>query len=135
MLLGLLLHQVFCERLVDERAVGFVDVAFRFRVERMFHDHHPGHRVEVDLLPVDAEMTQIAIGVGTYNPGQEGYIDQVVISHSSGGGYSGSFDFDVAPLVPLSSAWGAVLMGAFLLVTGSYALRGHRLPSLKLARR
>jgi hypothetical protein len=83
----------------------------------------------------DAEMTQIAIGVGTYNQGQEGYIDQVEISHSSGGGYSGSFDFDMVPPVPMSSPWGVALMASVLLMTGWFALRGQRLSPLKLDRR
>jgi hypothetical protein len=83
----------------------------------------------------DAEMTPIAIGVGTYNQGQEGYIDQVEISHSSGGGYSGSFDFDMVPPVPMSSPWGVALMASVLLMTGWFALRGQRLSPLKLDRR
>jgi hypothetical protein len=89
------------------------------------------------LLPItvrapEGKKPHVAIGVGTHDQGQEGYFDQVAISHSSGGGYSGSFDFDVAPTVPMSSPWGVALMASVLLMAGSFALRDHRLSSLKL---
>jgi hypothetical protein len=57
-----------------------------------------------------------------------------VISHSSGGGYSGSFDFDLAPEVPMLSPWGAVLMVSLVLMAGTSGLRSHRLSSLKVDR-
>lgn len=46
----------------------------------------------------DADLVLVSIGVGTFNPGQEGYFDDVTIDHSAGGGYSASYDFE--PLVP-----------------------------------
>lgn len=44
----------------------------------------------------DASLLSVGMGVGTYNPGQIGYFDDVRISHGSGQGYSASYNFEVA---------------------------------------
>lgn len=41
----------------------------------------------------DASLTAVSMGVGTYNPGQIGYFDNVLISHD---GYSAAYDFELA---------------------------------------
>ncbi len=45
----------------------------------------------------DAELVRVSIGVGSYNQGQIGYFDDVSISHSSGDGFSESYDFEPPP--------------------------------------
>lgn len=45
----------------------------------------------------DAVLFQVSIGVGSFNQGQIGYFDDVGISHTFGGGFSESYDFDPAP--------------------------------------
>ncbi len=81
-----------------------------------------------------AQMVQVAIGVGTYNQGQQGYVDQVVIAHNSGAGYAGVFDFDLAP-VPMFSPWGLVVMLSCLLIAGATALRGRQFSMLQVESR
>lgn len=41
----------------------------------------------------DASLTAVSIGVGTYNPGQIGYFDNVLINRD---GYSAAYDFELA---------------------------------------
>jgi hypothetical protein len=79
-------------------------------------------------------MVQVAIGVGSYNQGQQGYVDQVVIAHNSGAGYAGVFDFDLAP-VPVFSPWGVVIMVSCLLIAGATALRGRQFSRLQVESR
>lgn len=43
---------------------------------------------------LDADLVSVGIGVGTYNPGQIGYFDDVSISHSFGQGYAAAYDFE-----------------------------------------
>lgn len=45
----------------------------------------------------EADLVLVSIGVGTYNQGQIGYFDDVVISHLSNGGFYESYDFEPAP--------------------------------------
>ena len=45
----------------------------------------------------DSMLAQIEIGVGSFNQNQLGYVDDVKISHSFGGGYNRSFDFNLPP--------------------------------------
>jgi hypothetical protein len=42
----------------------------------------------------DSEVLKVSIGVGTTNPGQIGYFDDVQISHDFDGGYDASYDFE-----------------------------------------
>lgn len=43
-----------------------------------------------------AELTQISIGMGTFNQGVTGYFDDVRVAHSFGGGYSANYDFELS---------------------------------------
>ncbi len=43
-----------------------------------------------------ANMVSVGMGVGTVNPGQVGYFDDVRINHSFGQGYSARYDFQAA---------------------------------------
>ena len=70
-----------------------------------------------------ADMVRVSVGVGSYNQGQLGYFDDVLISHSFGGGYSATYDFEVAPPVPTASEWGVACMMIVLLASGSMLLR------------
>jgi hypothetical protein len=66
----------------------------------------------------DAELVRVSIGVGSYNQGQLGYFDQVSISHSSGGGYLASYDFEFeARGLPAVSAWGLLALVLLLAIT------------------
>lgn len=66
----------------------------------------------------DAELIRVSIGVGSYNQGQLGYFDQVLISHSSGGGYLASYDFEFGTIrIPTVSGWGLLALVALLLTT------------------
>ncbi len=54
---------------------------------------------------LDAELLTVGMGVGTYNPGQIGYFDDVSISHSFGQGYAAAYDFEPTSVPePLSLA-------------------------------
>jgi hypothetical protein len=44
-----------------------------------------------------ADLVLVSIGVGSYNQGQVGYVDDVTISHTFGSGYSASYDFEPPP--------------------------------------
>lgn len=44
----------------------------------------------------DADLVTVAMGVGTYNPGQVDYFDNVTIKDSFGNGYSAAYDFEAA---------------------------------------
>jgi hypothetical protein len=51
----------------------------------------------VGLLSSDfaqADLVAVSVGVGSVNPGQVGYFDDVTISHSSGPGFQESYDFE-----------------------------------------
>ena len=53
-----------------------------------------------------ADLISVGMGVGTFNPGQNDYFDNVQISHSFGTGYSANYDFGPAApaVVPEPSA-------------------------------
>jgi hypothetical protein len=44
----------------------------------------------------DSELIKVSVGVGTFNPGQIGYFDDVQISHSHDGGFNAWYDFEPA---------------------------------------
>lgn len=44
----------------------------------------------------DAELIKVSIGVGSFNPGQIGYFDDVQIAHSHDGGFDARYDFEPA---------------------------------------
>lgn len=47
-----------------------------------------------------ADLLAVGMGVGTYNPGQDDYFDNVRIAHTFGNGYSAAYDFEpAAPVV------------------------------------
>jgi hypothetical protein len=64
-----------------------------------------------------ADLLAVSMGVGTYNPGQIGYFDNVRISDTFGAGYSAAYDFGPAAAVPEPSS--IALVGAALLALGA----------------
>jgi hypothetical protein len=76
----------------------------------------------------DAELVRVSIGVGSYNQGQLGYVDQVSISHSLGGSYLASYDFEFQAMgIPTASEWGLITLVLLLLATTISLSRSRRL--------
>ncbi len=45
----------------------------------------------------DADLVQVSVGLGTYNPSQTGYFDKVAIAHTYGDGFNKTYDFETVP--------------------------------------
>lgn len=45
---------------------------------------------------LDADLVAISVGVGSFNPVQVGYFDDVRVSHDSGSGFDKQYDFEAA---------------------------------------
>ncbi len=58
----------------------------------------------------DADLIQVSVGMGTFNPGQIGFFDNVSIAHSFGGGFDKTYNFEVAA-VPAPASLGLLAVG------------------------
>lgn len=61
---------------------------------------------------LSAQLVGISIGIGTYNPSETGYVDNVRIVGTS---LDGAYDFEAAPAVPVPASLPLLVMGALSL--------------------
>ena len=74
----------------------------------------------------DANMTVLSVGVGSFNQGQEGYVDNVRLSYQTAGtpGFDKTYNFEAATAVPEPGTLG--MLGLGLLAFGLVRARGLR---------